>query len=162
MSESTKVHKRILVVEDSNTKWDSIHRVCLSECPEPISVVRAKTMEEAHEKIDEEDWDLILLDISMDIRSSSANNQAGGHDTIGGLKIAERMFLLGFDIPTIIVTAYDAFPATTVGDGVILGLDDVAKTASEYLKSSYVGSVRYSDEDWEGQLATQLRKVIVS
>jgi CheY-like chemotaxis protein len=152
--------KKILVIEDSDPKWRDINRMLRSFEAVPLTVERAATMEEADSKARDAEWDLILLDISMDIRTSAAGPKAGGHDAIGGLKIAERLFLLGHNAPVIIVTAFDAFPAGRTGTKAILGMQDVEREASSSLGLLLVGWVRYGDPDWEASLRNLMSMVL--
>ena len=156
----TESAKRILVIEDSETKWREVSYV-LSALHEPSLVVeRAATMQQANTQIARGIWTLVLLDISMDIRSSTAGPGAGGHDTTGGLKIAERMFYLGYDAPTIIVTAFDAFPSERGNRGPVLGLQHVVQKAEDLLGELMIGWVRYGDAGWDDKLSALIRKVL--
>jgi CheY-like chemotaxis protein len=150
--EANLSNKRVLVVEDSEVKWREISKLLSSGNSLGVFVQRAATMEEANGHISSGNWDLILLDISMDIRSSATGPRAGGHDTIGGLKIAERMFYLGKDAPVIIVTAFDAFPSGAARGSAVLGLEDVVRSASDLLGELLIGYVRYGSEGWSRAL----------
>ena len=150
----------ILVIEDSDTKWREIEILLHSIDDIEISFERAKTMQEANRLVSSQTWSLILLDISMNIKSSSSGPAAGGHDFTGGLKIAERMYYLGQDAPIIIVTAFDAFPAKVEGRGEVLGLDEVVKSASNTLGELLVGSVRYGESGWSKKLEILVREVL--
>jgi CheY-like chemotaxis protein len=151
--------KRLLVIEDSDGKWKDIKSALENVCVRAPEIVRAATMVEANERLGEGGWDLLLLDISMNIRGSSAGPGAGGHDTTGGLKIAQRMYYLEQDVPTIIVTAFDAFPSDSKR-GAVLGLEDVTNQASQLLGELLIGWVRYGDPNWQDRLRPLVEKVI--
>jgi CheY-like chemotaxis protein len=151
--------KSILVVEDSQKKWDEINALFKNMSGQNFSVHRATTILDANRLISDVNWDLVLLDISMDIRESSSAPSAGGHDTTGGLRIAERMFYLDRDAPIIIVTAFDAFPASIEGQGALLGLDDVVRRASRVLGDLLIGVVRYREDGWAEHLTDLVNKV---
>lgn len=150
---------RLLVIEDSDVKWREVSKV-LRGLSLPVEITRAATIEDANREIAKRQWSIVILDISMDIRSSTSGRGAGGHDTTGGLKIAERMFYLEHDAPIVIVTAFDAFPSGQGRRGAVLGLQDVVAEASDLLGELLVGWVRYSEPGWSTLLAEKVTGVL--
>ena len=146
---TVKDQARVLVIEDTDRKWNDIQsRLAEFGVSDPM---RASTIEEA-ESLIEQDWDLVVLDISMDIRASKSGPKEGGHDTTGGLKIASKMFYLGCEAPTIIVTGFDAFPSRLRGGvegNVILGLEEVEERARDQLGDAFIGCVKWGRPGWE-------------
>lgn len=153
---------QVLIIEDSDVKFREVHRVLTHAAGPEVELVRAATIEEANRQVARCAWKLVILDISMDIKSSSAGRGAGGHDTTGGLKVAERMFYLGYDAPIVIVTAFDAFPSGAGRRGAVLGLQDVVDEASSLLGDLLVGWVRYGDDAWANELTGLAQSVLRS
>lgn len=154
---------RVLCIEDNDIKRERIREVLDRVVPDAF-VAFAKDQFDGEAKIDEGGWDLILLDISLDIRASQSRSSRGGHDYTGGLKIAGRMYYHQNEAPTIIITGFDAFPsgkAVTGGD-VILGLEDVVRLATKYLGEHLFGTIRYGPAGWDDKLADMLRRYIAS
>ena len=151
---------KVLVIEDSEVKWREISHLVNEALEQGLTLARAATMEEADREIAASQWDLILLDISMDIRASKSGRREGGHDTVGGLRIAERMFYLHYDAPIIIVTAFDAFPAGDDRTGTVLGLGDVLREASDLLGPLLIGCVSYGADNWEAELRNAILEAI--
>lgn len=151
---------QVLIIEDSDVKFREVQRVLAAVAGPDVEFVRAATIEEANRLIAHRIWWLVILDISMDIKSSTAGRGAGGHDTTGGLKIAERMFYLEHDAPIVIVTAFDAFPSGAGRRGAVLGLQDVVDEASSLLGDLLVGAVRYGDTGWEDQLTALFLRLL--
>lgn len=151
---------RVLIIEDSDTKWQDVATCLEAVYAKRLELSRASTIKEANELVSGSIWNLILLDISMNIRPSSAGQGAGGHDTVGGLKVAERMFYLGHEAPVIIVTAFDAFPAQEQSRNAVLGLEDVIRRASSILGENLRGWIRYGDQDWKTKLISQVASVV--
>jgi hypothetical protein len=122
-------------------------------------IVRASTITEAEQKITEEEWSALILDISMDITASIAGPRLGGHATLGGLGIATKMFLLDREVPTIIVTAFDTFQdtVTEAAEYEVLGLEQIERRAREILGSALIGCVRYGSASWEAELSSHIR-----
>ena len=146
-----KIPPKILVVEDSDSKWNEIDILLNELCGENKEIVRAKTMVDAETLAISCEWTLLVLDISLDITASATGPKHGGYDSLGGLRVANKMFLLEKEAPTIIVTAFDAFPTGKLqrGRSVILGLEDVREKASSLLGESFLGCVRYGDPEWK-------------
>lgn len=151
---------RILAVEDNDRKWTRVENVVRSVIGD-ADIVRARDLKDAERLVEEGGWELLLLDISLDIRAGGDRGGRGAHDYTGGLKIAGRMFYLACEIPTIIVTGFDAFPtaASSAGQDVILGLEDVGRQARKFLGAYLLGSVRVGSSDWEANLRDLLKGI---
>lgn len=147
----------VLVVEDGQSKWEDLENLLKGISDLPLRIHRAANMEQATESLAKLKFDLVLLDISLDIRKSESGPKAGGHDTIGGLRVAERMYLLGEERPTIVVTAFDAFPSRNAKGDIIIGIDDVIGQARAKLGDNLRGWVRYGDPDWKDNLTKLIR-----
>lgn len=151
--------KRILIIEDSEAKFDAVLNVVQRVASPSALIERSATLTAAEERVSKEEWDLVVLDVSMDISASNAGPLRGGHATLGGLGIARKMFLLGRDVDTVIVTAFDAFQSTVaIGGAVeILGLEEVEANAKDILGEKFIGCVRYSESGWAERLEALLK-----
>lgn len=149
----------VLAIEDNDTKWARVETV-LQERLGSHNLTRASDLHDAERAIDQGNWDLLILDMSIDIRAGAGRGSRGTHDFTGGLKIASRMFYNECEVPTIIVTGFDAFPsgAATAEDDVILGLEDIGRQAVKYLGEFLLGTVRFGSTGWETELANLLDK----
>lgn len=151
---------RILAVEDNETKWSRVETV-LRQGLGDVEIVRARDLRNAERLVEEGGWDLLILDISLDIRAGAGRGGRGAHDYTGGLKVAGRMFYLECEVPTIIVTGFDTFPsaASSAGDDVILGLEDVGRQAKKFLGDHLLGAVRFGSAGWAPDLIRLLERV---
>ena len=156
--------KRIVGVEDNDRKWEKVEAVVKDVVTPLPEIVRGRDQFEGERMIDQGGWDLLLLDISLDIRTGGSRGGRGAHDYTGGLKIAGRMFYYRKEIPTIIITGFDVFPTGRASQeqDVILGLGDVERQARQYLADNLVGTVRYGAAGWESELAALLNKLAAS
>lgn len=70
------------------------------------------------------------------------------------MKIAGVMYYHECEIPTIIVTGFDAFPTMTSVSGheVILGVQDVDRQARKLLERHLLGVVRFAQPGWDLEL----------
>ncbi|RYX80184.1 response regulator [bacterium] len=144
---------KVLVVEDSDAKFDAIVETVTSTVP-GCDITRAATMIEADTQISDACWDLVILDISMDIAPSVLGPRSRGQANIGGLGIAHRMFLLDREFPTVIVTAFDSFSSASTADSTaeIIGFEEIRSKASHYLPTSLLGCLQYSSATWRSEL----------
>lgn len=152
----------ILVVEDSDVKFQHIAAVVRSAIGESdFEIVRAHNAITAEHYISGGHWTLIVLDISLNIAETRRSNN-GGHATLGGLGIIERMFLLDQAAPTVIVTAFDAFEAKG-GNGMksaLVDLNYIDDYARKTLNADFLGSVRYSSDGWERDLLSKITEIV--
>lgn len=103
----------------------------------------------------QEHWDLVIVDLSMDI-NGNGSVQGAGHATLAGLDVLERMSLLKIDYPTILVTGFDSFQDPDRFDNAIMNLSDISNLATQWLGSAHLGSVRYGLPNW----AQKFRRIV--
>ncbi len=153
--------KEVFVVEDSDKKFEDIVK-CINEAIIGSKITRAATMTEAERGIKHTDWDLIVLDISLDIAPSRHGSKGRGQANLGGLGIAQKMFLLNREAPTIIVTAFDSFTASNVNQGgsEILGFEEVQAKASSFLSLHLVACLRYNSRTWRVDMINAVRSAV--
>lgn len=152
----------ILVVEDLNHKFADISQ-SLQNCGISTERIdRASTVVDAENKFLTLNYALMILDISMDIVSTSPGTNRSGHAALGGLEIAHKMFLLEKEIPTIIVTGFDVFPSENEQPGniEILGLDEVKKRVKIFLKHNFLGCIHYTSPEWNDEFEKIIREII--
>ncbi|MDX8500691.1 hypothetical protein RFM99_20005 [Mesorhizobium sp. VK4C] len=149
----------ILAVEDIEQKFEDIERVLGDVFPQ-ARISRAKTVVEATDQLRDGEWQLLILDISMDIAPSASGPARGGHANLGGMDVVEEMFLTEREVPTVIVTGFDYF-ITTRSD---LSSDaqtfsDIEAQAARWLGGSLLGCIRYGISGWEPKLRDALEKL---
>lgn len=152
---------KVLVVEDSAGKYTAIKGV-LDSVRNDVEVTHAATMIEAERAIAQGGWDLVVLDISMDIAPSSLGPRSRGQANIGGLSIAQRMFLLENESPTIIVTAFDSFSASssTNTSAEIVGFEEVKARAEGFLGDSLLACFQYNSPSWKDEMAETVGNIL--
>ena len=156
--------RNLLVIEDSDPKWERMEAVLAKILSPMPHIVRATDQMSGNTEIMKKGWDLVLLDMSLDIRRTPGRLGQGGHDYTGGLKIAGRMFYNRCEAPTIIVTGFDNFPTGRSGHNldVILGLDDIERQARQYLGCYLIAIIRYAEPGWERRLIGHLEEFVAS
>jgi CheY-like chemotaxis protein len=138
---------RVLIIEDVQSKFEDVRSILARILLAESQFVRASNLNEAEDAIMEEGWDLVVVDLSMDI-NGNGSVQGAGHATLGGLDVLERMALLKMDHPTVLVTGFDSFQDPDRFDNAIMNLTDISGLASAWLGEAYIGCVRYGGENW--------------
>jgi len=145
---------RILVVEDAPYKFQEVETLLRAHFREPFDLTRAETVVDAERQVSKGPWDLIVLDISMDIAPGAGGGMRGGHANLGGMDVVEKMYLMELEYPTVILTGLDYFIVTN-SDGMsheTLDLSDIERQARHWLSDNLLGCVRYGREGWDEQL----------
>lgn len=145
---------KILIVEDRDDKYDDVVEVAEPICTKGAFFHRSTTSVSAIEELGNGSWSLLLLDMSIDIRSGKVNVSRGGHANLGGLDIIEYLYLFEVNLPTIIVTGFDYFEAARSDERMteLVGLDKIAATAAAKIGNNFLGVVRYQDDGWRDEL----------
>lgn len=145
---------RVLIVEDRDEKFEDIVQVARLACPQGVSFHKSTTSVSAVEELGCGSWSLLLLDMSIDIRSGKVNVSRGGHANLGGLDIIEYLYLFEVSLPTIIITGFDYFEAARSDDRIteLVGLEEIAATARAKIGENFLGVVRYQDAGWKSDL----------
>lgn len=148
---------KILIIEDVQSKFDEVRSIIGSVFPGEHTFQRALNLNEAEDAVMMPSWDLVIVDLSMDINGSGAM-QGAGHATLGGLDVLERMSLFKIEHPTLVVTGFDSFQDPDRFDNAIMNLADISGLASDWLGKSYIGSVRYGAANWDRKFTRMLQQ----
>ena len=150
---------KVLAIEDNDDKFDRVAELTASACPK-WRLTRACDLYEAERLVEEPGWELLLLDMTLDLKRGGANRQSNAQDFTGGMKIIGQMYWNDIAVPTIIITAFDSFPASRDdGNGVVIGLEAVEAEARDKLGELLIGTVRHGPDGWEDELLALLAKV---
>lgn len=150
---------KILAIEDNDDKFVQVAEIVAATLP-GSTISRAIDLYQAERAIEEDGWELLILDMTLDLRRGGVRRQSNAQDFTGGLKIVGQMYWDDIAVPTIIITAFDSFPAKRVeGDGAVMGLEAVKREAREKLGDLLIGTVRHGPEGWEEELMSLLEKV---
>lgn len=152
---------RVLAIEDNDAKWERVETVVRRALGPDAEITRVRDLYEGEQLVEEPGWDLLVLDISLDIRAGGARGGRGSHDFTGGLKIAGRMFYNECEVPTVIITGFDAFPTGGAAQeaDVIMGLEDVERQARQFLGEHLLGTLRFGSHGWEDELVGMLARI---
>lgn len=149
----------VLIVEDKDDKYREVCAALTEYLATEIEIVRASTITEGEDRLEDRAWSLVVLDISMDISGASTGPIRGGHANLGGLDIIERMFLLGIDLPTVVVTGFDYFQSVGAREEAeFIDLDELNRRVQRHLGANYLGCLRYGVDGWQSQFVSALKR----
>jgi CheY-like chemotaxis protein len=150
---------RVLIVEDVDHKFEDVLLVLSRGLGRSFDHVRARTVVEATDQIELERWDLVILDISMDIAPGSGGSVRDGHANLGGMDVIEHMFLLEVEVPTIILTGFDYFvkSGSESGSREAQTIHDLERQARRFIGSRLLGCIRYGVTAWDHNLTNIVR-----
>ncbi|WP_200979254.1 response regulator [Echinicola sp. 20G] len=143
---------RILFIEDHPLKQAQIHKFINEKLGINSIVTKNSYISGLKELIRNfEDYDMLLLDISMPNYDISSEDSGGAWMPLAGKKILKEMYLR--DIPTkaIVVTMHGSFD-----DGTKIA--ELDKELKDQFSENYIGYVFYSqiNEEWQEKLSQLL------
>jgi CheY-like chemotaxis protein len=101
--------KRILFVEDDEPKLEQV--LALLETFADIEVLVAKSLNGACKRIDTEEFDLVILDMSLPTFDNGMTVGASGRQkTFGGREILMYLWENEKDMPVLVITQFKDFP----------------------------------------------------
>ena len=106
-------------------------------------------------RIYEEQWDLILLDMTLPVYDITPHDNGGDRRPTAGKEIMKRMKNKGKIIPTIIITQFDTFGENG------LSITDLNKKFYAELNEIWKGTVNYVDASniWEMELKKLIENI---
>ena len=129
----------ILLVEDEAPKQDRILAFLKQNWPD-AHIRTARSVRSAVDHICGETPDLVLLDVSLPTFDVGPNESGGRPQNFGGIEVLRYMDLYDRAVPTIIVTAYEAFSK----DGKPIDHDSLDDQLREQHPRSYRGLIYYN------------------
>ncbi len=146
--------KRILLVEDYEEKAKDIRKFIQEKFPS-VKLCNCSSYNSAQEMIfeAEQEYDLILLDMSMSTFDLNDDASGGLPEPAAGQNILEGMYLRNISTPVIVVTMYNVF-----GRKELATFD---KELKEQYPENYRSYVFYSAQkgDWRSKLEQQIKSI---
>lgn len=145
----------LLIIEDNHNKLKQIKTFVKEVCSE-ASIHDALSYTAGVRRIYDENWDLILLDMSLPVYDMGQQEMGGDKKSMAGREIMKRMLHRKIYIPTIVITQFDTFGENEIS---IKSLNDEFKAD---LNKIWMGTVNYEDStnNWKIELKKLLEKVI--
>lgn len=146
----------ILLVEDEAPKRTHIQSV-LKQMQPDADVQLARSVRSAVDRIKEKPPHLILLDMSLPTFDVKPGEPGGRPQGFGGIEVLRYMDRFKIVVPTIVITAYEAFPK----EGRQIQLPTLAEQLSKAHPNTFSGVIFYNAliEGWERDLSRLIARV---
>lgn len=148
----------ILIVEDEAPKREYLIAFVRQEMPSAHIRV-AKSVRSGIALIESQSPHLLLLDMSLPTFDIGPNEPGGRPQGFGGIEVLRYIELYELNVPTIVVTGYEAF---TRGAGKTLDHDALDLQLRADHQQNYKGLVYYNSlfPEWRASLAKLMRTQI--
>jgi CheY-like chemotaxis protein len=147
---------KILLIEDEEHKRAAIAQQVRECIGEELVIVECESLRGGLRAIiSDEQFDLILLDMSMPGFDSTDKNSAFEEpESFAGKEILAQMKFREIYIPVIVVTQYKAFARGTIG------LEELTTICSEEFPGIFEGAIYYSTvvESWKKDLLEAIQR----
>ncbi len=150
---------KILIVEDDQYKSEAINDFLIAEFQSPDIVIKDSLSSGLFDVLDNDGFDIILLDMSMPSFDISNKDPSGGNpESYAGEDFLSQMNVLEVATPIIVVTQYDNF-GTDDGQMSLAKLDKklYATHSKIYRGSVYFKSTSIS---WKKELKGKITGII--
>jgi CheY-like chemotaxis protein len=146
---------KILLVEDDEDKREDLISFILNNFDSEYKEVRS--FQTALKTIQEENFDLILLDMTIPTFDITPSEGGGRSQPFGGEMLLHEIVRRKIQVKVIIVTQFDVFGK---GDELIT-VKDLDRKLSEKFSNNYVGTVQYkvSYTGWKELLLNKIHNI---
>lgn len=142
---------RLLIVEDLELKANAI-KAFIEEMYPFVKIVRTESYNSSLKEIfsNYNDYDLILLDMTMTTFDVSEEDHGGVPEPLAGRQILDGMYLRDITTPVVVMTMYKSFAG--------IELPEFDKELSEEYADIYQGYIFfvYNSNDWKEKLKKYL------
>lgn len=143
---------KVLIVEDQPEKKDNIENFLLDSF-EWFHVNSSDSLRSAlKEVVLNQDYDLVLLDMSMPAFDPSESYFEDSPESYAGKELMEQMKLRAISMPVIVVTQYSSF------EGGAVTLDGLSESFKNEYDDFYLGYVYYTsaNNNWKNELKEKI------
>jgi len=150
--------RKILVIEDDDPKLEQI--LALLEISSSLDVEVAKSLNGACKCIDNKEYDLVLLDMSLPTFDNGMTVGASGRQkTFGGKEILMYIWENEKDLPVIVLTQFKDFPA----DEGPINLPQLHIQLKKEFPGIYFGHVyfEHDNDSWKTALKDFLSEIFI-
>lgn len=150
------IKNRILLIEDDRKKSDDIINYISTNFPNS-SIDLKESYHSGLKSLIKDDYNLLLLDMSMPTWDRSPVENGGAYEKFGGMKILKELSRKGRLLPTILITMFDNFGESDNS----ITLDQMNAVLKSDYSDAYIGSVFYRSDisQWENDLNILLTKI---
>lgn len=146
---------KILIIEDDDYKLERLREFSKNYFENTIEIDISESLVEAIESIQEEEYDLIFVDMSIPSHPIKVGQGNPVSLLTGGLKVILTLNSMGRSDPCIIITQYPDIQIS----GISILTENVKEKVKELLDCEILECIYYKEEstDWETQLRSILK-----
>lgn len=144
---------RILIIEDNHSKLKRI-RDFLEWNYQFLSIHDAMSYTAGLRRLYDDQWDLVLLDMSLPVYDMNIQDSGGDKKSIAGKEIIKRMQHRKIIVPTVIVTQFDTF-----GDNGIT-IESLNEEFERDFSEIWRGTINYEKSSWMTNLKNIIDEII--
>ncbi|NFI93866.1 response regulator [Clostridium botulinum] len=146
---------KLLIVEDNKNKLNQVEE-WVKKIYDNIEVHEAISYTSGIRKIYEEDWDLILLDMSLPTYDITPQESGGDKKPTAGKEIMKRMLHRKIITPVIVITQFETFGENE------LSINTLNEEFKKSLIDVWKGTINYDDtkSTWKVELKTLLTEIL--
>lgn len=148
---------RYLLVEDESPKIRHITKF-LEKLEPSVSILVAKSVSSALDKIEEVHVDLIVLDMSLPTFDVGHGEAGGRPQGTGGIEILRNLKFLGLKTPVVVLTGYEAFQGDKGG---AVELSEIKAELLNEFRENLLGVLHYNStlDEWKIELKSVLTEI---
>lgn len=137
---------KILIIEDDDLKHQHLDKFIKEFVPNSFIEWR-KSYHAGHKELIENNYDLILLDMSMHIYEKTAHEHGGSFEKYAGRMLLSEIDINDIDTKVIVITGYDVY-----SDGKTL--ETLKTELRDEFGDFYIDTIYFigSDEKWKSEL----------
>lgn len=133
---------RVLIVEDNNNKLKQIRNLIENKYAD-CQVVEAYSFNSGVKRVFENNWDLVILDMSLPTYDITHTESGGDKKPVAGKNIMKRMLNRKINSPVVIITQFETF------DDDKISLDTLNKEFNEFYNQIWKGTIYYGNDEWK-------------
>lgn len=141
--------RKVLLVEDNEHKRDRV-LAYLAEVLPAFTVSQARSYASGCQMVESEEFDLVLMDISLPTYDKAGREGGGRFRSNGGREIARKIVRRGVLTPIVFLTQYEAFSDR----GTSLSLEELRGLLAQECGANFRGLVYFdsSKSAWKSEL----------
>ncbi|MDT8989453.1 response regulator [Curvibacter sp. APW13] len=148
---------RVLIVEDIETKRLSVEQLVVAAFSD-VQVDSAASVNSAIKLLNEHDYCLVLLDMSLPTYDLTKAEGGGTPRPRGGMELFAHLDGIGIEVPVIVVSAYGALEEK----GSLISLEEISTQLRVAYPGLFRGSVLFDSvyTVWASELSELIRKAL--
>ena len=148
---------KALFIEDNKTKSEDVINY-INEKKLIDEVVLKNSFTSGLREYFTQEFDILLLDMSLPTREDSFNNTIDNFEQLGGYKILSEMKRKRRFIPTILITMFSEFG---IGKS-FMDIEELDKTLEQGFNEFYKGYIFYSSQEdsWKEKLENSIKNIL--